>query len=88
MAMVPIQMAALALMAPYDDSDTMMPRPLSCRTRYGMSAAMLTTATTLPSAGLPYARVKYSDCESTFHTVPRFQIAGSSQYDMMYATAP
>ena len=52
-AVVPIQMAALALIAPYDDSDTMMPRPFSCSTRYGMSAAILTTATRFPSAGLP-----------------------------------
>ena len=88
MAVVPIQMAASALMAPYDDSDTMMPSPLSCSTRYGMSAAMLTSATRVPSAGLPYACVKYSDCESTCHAVARRQIAGSSQYDMMYATAP
>ena len=53
-----------------------------------MSAAMLTAATRLPRAGLLYARVKYSDCDTTFHAVARCQIAGSSQYDMMYATAP
>jgi hypothetical protein len=55
--------------APYDVSETMIPRPFNCSTRYGISAATPTSDTSTPSAGLSNLRTKKSACEWSWCSV-------------------
>ena len=82
-AAVPLQMAAVGEMAPYDASETMIPSPLSCSTRYGMRAATPTRETSIPSAGLWYLEMKKSACETSRRPCEYRQIAGSRKYDRL-----
>ena len=59
----PIQIAVVDEIAPYDAVATMMPSPLNCSTRYGISAATSTSATSTPSEGLEYLREKKCGCD-------------------------
>ena len=60
-----VQIAAVDEIAPYDAVETMMPSPFSCSTRYGISAATPTSATSTPSAGLSYLREKKCDWDTS-----------------------
>src|SRR3954463_7310585 len=79
MAIVPIQMAAVDEIDPYDASETMIPSPVSWSTRYGTIATTPTTDTSTPMYGLRYLALKKSDCDTSPFSVPYRQITGSSQ---------
>src|ERR1700761_48873 len=79
----PIQTAEVDEIAPYEVVATMMPSPFSCSTRYGISAATPTSATSTPKAGLSYLRAKKCGCEISRWAFAKRQMGGSIQYDRM-----
>src|SRR6185437_6252341 len=64
-AMLDVHTATACVMTPPDASDTMMPSPLSCITRYGTSDARRTSATTTTSVLLSYFATKKSACDTS-----------------------